>query len=144
MMQPPQRTRPTEYRKPKKFNVVSVTLLLIMATMAYVGYCVWPVVTLRLRVKSELEDVLPNFWRVNLRPEEYARTEIARMKRELLVKLPQLGVRDKKAEVVFERGKKRVGIEARFSTTAFFPVLNKTRTIQLAPRAETDAARVDW
>jgi hypothetical protein len=143
-MIPPQRRAQTEYRKPGKINVVSVSLLLILGIIGYVGYNIWPVVTLRLRVKSELEDVLPNFWRVNLRPEDYARTEIARMKRELLAKLPQLGVRDKKADVVFERGKKRVAIEARFSATVTFPVLNKTRTFQLAPRAETDAARVDW
>jgi hypothetical protein len=143
-MIPPQRTRPTDYRKPKKINVVSITMLLFVGLMAYLVYSIWPMVTLRLRVKSELEDVLPNFWRVNLRPEEYARQEIARMKRELMIKLPQLGVRDKKLEVVFERGKKRVAIEARFSTTVHFDVVNKTRTFQLAPRAETDAARVDW
>ena len=143
-MIPPQRTRPTEYRKPRKINAVSVTLLLIVGLMVYFVYAVWPVVTLRLRVKSELEDVLPNFWRVNLRPEEFARQEIARMKKELLEKLPKVGVRDKHLEVVFERGKKRVGIEAHFSTAVTFPVVNKTHVFQLAPRAETDAARVDW
>jgi hypothetical protein len=140
----PQRRGPTEYRKPAKINAVSVTMLLILGAMVYVGYNMWPIVTLRLRVKSELEDVLPNFWRVNLRPEEYARAEIARMKRELLAKMPELGVRDKKADVIFERGKKRVAIEAHFQASVTFPVLNKTRTFQLAPRAETDAARVDW
>lgn len=144
MIPPPQRRGPTEYRQPKKINPVSITLLLIVSAIAYVIYSVWPVVTLRLRVKSELEDTLPNFYRVNLRPEDYARTEIARMKKELLAKLPKIGVKDKNLEVIFNRGKKRVSIEARFSTTVTFPVLNKTRTFQLAPRAETDAARVDW
>jgi hypothetical protein len=143
-MIPPQRRGPTEYRKPGKINAVSITLLLIVSLIAYVIYSLWPAVTLRLRVKSELEDVLPNFYRVNLRPEDYARVEIARMKKELLAKLPKIGVKDKNVEVIFDRGKKRVGIEARFSTTVTFPVLNKTRTFQLAPRAETDAARVDW
>ena len=143
-MIPPQRRGPTEYRKPAKINVVSVTLLLIVGAIAYVIYSVWPVVTLRLRVKSELEDVLPNLYRVNLRPDDYARVEIARMKKELTAKLPKIGVKDKNLELVFERGKKRVAIEARFSTTVTFPVLNKTRTFQLSPRAETDAARVDW
>jgi len=143
-MIPPQRRVATEYRKPKKINAVSITLLLIASAIAYVIYSMWPVVTLRLRVKSELEDILPNFYRVNLRPEDYARTEIARMKKELLAKLPKIGVKDKNLEVVFDRGKKRVGIEARFSTTVTFPVLNKTRTFRLTPRAETDAARVDW
>lgn len=144
MIPPPQRTRPTEYRKPRRINSVSVTLLLLAGLAGYVVFSLWPALTLRLRVKSELEDVLPNFWRVNLRPEDYARVEIARMKRELLLKLPQLGVRDKKVELLFERGKKRVAIEARFSTTITFPGLKKTQELQLAPRAETDAARVDW
>lgn len=143
-MIPPQRTKATEYRKPKRINAVSVTMMLFLGAAVYVVYCTWPVLLLRLRVKSELEDVLPNFWRVNLRPEDYARVEIARMKREFLAKLPKLGVRDKKADVIFERGKKRVAIEARFTATATFPVLNKTRTFNLTPRAETDAARVEW
>jgi hypothetical protein len=143
-MIPPARRAATEYRKPRRINAVSITIFLIVAAMAYVAYSVWPVVTLRLRVKSELEDILPNFWRVNLRPDDYARTEIARMKKDLLAKLPSLGVKDKKVEVVFERGKKRVAIECRFTATATFPVLEKTRTFKLTPRAETDAARVDW
>lgn len=143
-MIPPQRTRATEYRKPKRINAVSITILLILGIIAYVVYCVWPVVMLRLRVKSELEDTLPNLWRVNLRPDDYARTEIAKMKKHLQTKLPQVGVKDKKLELVFERGKKRVAIEARFDASAFFPVLNKTKVFQLRPRAETDAARVDW
>lgn len=144
MIQPPQRRGRTEYKKPGKVNAVSISLLVIVGIIAYVVYSLWPVVTLRLRVKAELEDILPNFYRVNLRPDDFARVEILRMKKELLAKLPTLGVKDKQVEVVFDRGKKRVGIEARFSTTVTFPVLNKTKTFHLAPRAETDAARVDW
>jgi hypothetical protein len=136
--------RPTEYRKPSKINAVSLTMLAFLAAAVYLVYAVWPVVTLRLRVKSELEDMLPNFWRINLRDAQAARLETMRMRKELMDKLPKLGVRDKKAEVVFEGGKKRVAIEARFSTSVTFPVFNKTKTFQLAPRAETDAARVEW
>jgi len=143
-MIPPQRMRATEYRRPRKINAVSVTMLVLLGIAVYLGLALWPIMALRLRVKSELEDVLPNLWRINLRSEDTARTEIARMKRELTAKLPNLGVRDKHAEVVFERGKKRVAIEVRFAASVTFPVLNKTKTFQLAPRAETDAARVEW
>jgi hypothetical protein len=136
--------RATEYRRPRKINAVSVTMLVLLGIAVYLGLALWPIMALRLRVKSELEDVLPNLWRINLRSEDTARTEIARMKRELTAKLPNLGVRDKHAEVVFERGKKRVAIEVRFAASVTFPVLNKTKTFQLAPRAETDAARVEW
>jgi hypothetical protein len=144
VIQPPQRMRPTQYRKPRRINAVSITMAFIAVAMVYVAIYTWPVVTLRLRAKSEMEDVLPNFWRVNLRPDDYALREIARMKGELVDKLRKQGVKDKNLEVVFQRGKKRVAIEAHFATTAFFPVINKTRTFQLAPRAETDAARVEW
>jgi hypothetical protein len=37
-----------------------------------------------------------------------------------------------------------VGIEARFTAPAFFPGIDKTYVFHLAPRAETDAGRVDW
>jgi hypothetical protein len=144
MIPPPQRTRRTEYRKPRRINAVSVTLMLMLAATVYVVYCTWPVLMLRLRVKSELEDVLPNFWRVNLRPDDYAKVEIPKMKKALMEKLPKIGVRDKKTELIFERGKKRVAIEARFAASAYFPVLNKTKVFRLSPRAETDAARVEW
>jgi hypothetical protein len=140
----PQRKQPTVYKKPKKLNAVSITLGLILLATAYFVYCTYPVFNLRLRAKSELEDVLPDFWRANLRPEAFARTEIARIKKDLLVKLAKAGVKDKKVELVFDRGKKRVAIEAHFTTTAYFPVIDKTHTFELAPRAETDAARVDW
>jgi len=144
MIPPPRRMRPTEYRKPSKINSVSLTMLALLGLAVYLVYAVWPAVTLRLRVKGELEEMLPNFWRVNLRAPEAARAEVARMKKELMDKLPKLGVRDKKAEVVFEGGKKRVAIECRFSTSVTFPVVNRSKTFQLAPRAETDAARVEW
>jgi hypothetical protein len=140
----PQRKQPTVYKKPSKLNAVSITLSLILLVTGYFVYCTYPVFNLRLRAKSELEDVLPDFWRANLRPEAFARTEMARIKKELLVKLAKAGVKDKKVELVFDRGKKRVAIEAHFTTTAYFPVIDKTQTFELAPRAETDAARVDW
>jgi hypothetical protein len=140
----PQRNKPTVYKKPKRLNIVSFTLAFLALIAAYLVYCTYPVFTLRLRAKSELEDAIPAFWRANLRPEGFARTEIARIRKELLAKLVIAGVKDKKLEVVFERGKKRVAVEAHFSTSAYFPVIDKTHIFELAPRAETDAARVDW
>lgn len=143
-MQIPQRRQATQYKKPARFNVITATLLVIAGLIVYVVYSTWPVLALRMRVRSEMEDHLPHLWRANLREERYAQAEINRMKKELMTKLPKLGVRDKKPEVLFERGKKRVAIEARFSATAVFPGIDYQRVFQLAPRVETDAARVDW
>jgi hypothetical protein len=144
VMQPPQRKRPTEYKKPRRFNVVSIPLMLAMAAFIYFVVCTWPVVALRLRVKGELEDMITRFWRLNLRGEQVMRTEVVALRKELLLKIAAAGVRDKHLEVVFEPGRKRVAIEAHFTATAFFPGIDKTYVFHLAPRAETDAARVDW
>jgi hypothetical protein len=145
MMRIPERTQPTKYKKPARFNIITATLLVIVLAAGYVLYSTWPVVALRLRVKDEMEDVLPHLWRANLRDERMMQSEIAKMKKDLLtVRLPKAGVKDKKAEVIFERSKKRVAIQAKFTARAVFPGLDKEHVFQLAPRVETDAARVDW
>src|SRR2546421_9594445 len=118
VMQPPIRNRPTEYRRPARFNSVSVTLLVMMGLGVYVLYCTWPVLTLRLRAKGELEEVITRFWRLNLRGDQVMRTELDPLRKEVLGKIRAAGVRDKALEVVFQPGKQRVAIEAHFSATA--------------------------
>jgi hypothetical protein len=141
---PPRGTQPTQYRRPKKLNVVSLTMFLWLGALAYAIYSTWPVVTLRLRVKGDLEDVMNRYWRANLRGEAAAREEIGRLRKELTAKLATEGVTDKKLDFVFERDKKRISIEARFKASVTFPIVDKTIVFDLAPRAETDAAQVDW
>jgi len=140
----PQRKQPTVYKKPGRINAVSVMMLLFLAAAVYVVYCTWPLVALRLRVKGDLEDVMNTYWRANLRGEENARAAVIQMRKELTAKVAADGVKDKKVDFVFTGNKQRISIEARFAAPAFFPGLNKTYVFHLAPRAETDAARVDW
>jgi hypothetical protein len=144
VMQPPVRNRPTEYRRPRRFNVVSVSMLLMMMLGVYLIYCTWPVMALRLRVKGELEDMITRFWRMNLRGDQVLRTELKPLRQELEAKIHGVGVRDKALQVVMEPGKQRVAIEAHFTASAYFPGIDKTYVFHLAPRAETDASRVDW
>jgi hypothetical protein len=54
------------------------------------------------------------------------------------------GVKDPNLEVIFNRSKTEVSIEAHFAATAFFPVINKSIEFHLSPRAVTDAARIEW
>jgi|tagenome__1003787_1003787.scaffolds.fasta_scaffold20964829_3 hypothetical protein len=144
-MPPPRRKEPTQYRKPNRFNAVSLALLVMMALCCYVIYCLWPVVTLRLRVKGDLEDVMNTYWRANLTGGATLREAVAKLRKDLTAKLASDGVHDKKLELVFGgNNKQRISIEARFTATAFFPGINKSYVFDLAPRAETDAARVDW
>jgi hypothetical protein len=140
----PQRKQPTVYKQPGRINIVSMVMLLFLAAGIYVAYCLWPLVALRLRVKGDLEDVMNRFWRANLRGDENATREIAQMRKELTAKVAADGVKDKKVEFLFAGNKQRISIEARFAAPAYFPGLNKTYVFHLAPRAETDAARVDW
>ncbi len=143
-MPPPRRKPPTEYRKPARFNAVSLGMLVILALGCYTIYCLWPVVTLRLRVKGDLEDVMNTYWKANLTGGATLKETVAKLRKELMPKLAADGVQDKKLELVFDGNKQRISIEARFTTKAYFPGLNKTYVVHLAPRAETDAARVDW
>ena len=53
------------------------------------------------------------------------------------------GVKDKRLAVNVVRGSKVVAIEARFTTTAVFPGWGKRIDFALAPRVQTDAARVN-
>jgi hypothetical protein len=143
-MPPPRRIQPTTYNKPRRINVISVTLFLIFVGLAYFGYCTWPVLALRMRAKNEIEEMMTQFWKANLRGVEASKPDITRLRKELTAKIAAAGVHDKNLEVFFERASGRIAVEARFSTTAYFPGIDKTHVFQLAPRGETDAARVDW
>jgi hypothetical protein len=143
-MPPPRAKAPTTYKRPGRINTVSVTLLFLLITSAYIVYSAWPVIALRLRVKGDLEDVMNDYWRANLRGPAVAHQETIRLRKELLKRIAADGVKDKKMDVVFEADKQRIAIEARFTAPVTFVGLDKTYVFSLSPRAETDAARVDW
>jgi hypothetical protein len=140
----PVRRQATNYKKPSHFNVVSGTIALFMLASVFFLYCTWPVLALRLRVKGELDDAMNRFWRANLRGAQSERGEMVALQNDLRAKLVGVGVTDKNLEVVFVPGKVRIALEARFTSSVVFPVIDKTYVFHLAPRAETDSARVDW
>ena len=143
-MLPPQVRARVEYKKPRKLNVVSVTMSLFLAAAAYMVVGLWPLMTLRGKVKSELADSMPRFWKLNLRPEAYARTEIPKLKKAIIGRLRDLGVKDKKLELVMERGKERVALEARYQASTILPWWEREVAWKFSTRVETDAARVEW
>jgi hypothetical protein len=143
-MPPPRPKQPTTYKQPNRINTVSIIMFLMMGGCIYFLYCAWPVVALRLRVKGDLEDVMNRYWRANLNGGEALATMKSELRKELSTKLAADGVKDKKLDFVFTGDKQRIAIEARFAAPAYFPGLDKTYVFHLAPKAETDAARVDW
>jgi hypothetical protein len=135
--------RPT-YKKPSRINAVSLLLVAVVAGLGYLFVSLWPVLTTRATIKGYLGDVLPELWRANLRDDSVARAEMARLKKLLSERIRASGVKDRKVEVLLERSKKRVSIEARFVLTADFRWLDKKVDVPCAPRVETDAARIEW
>lgn len=139
-----QRRQQTDYKKPNRFNSVTLILLFIVGLVAYLGFVFWPVVVMRSRARSELQEVILEVWRVNLLPAALASRDIAALKTKTIGKLRQVGIADKKLQIVIDRNPKRVWIQANFSIEVYFPWLDKRELIPVSPRAETDAARVEW
>lgn len=133
-----------EYKKPRRLNFVSVTLLFVVVGAGYFLYSIWPLLSLRSAVRDEMAEALPALWKLNLRPEGQARMDLVKLRRTMIDKLRKKGIRDQKFELVISRDKKRVGMQARYAATASFPGLNKKMQLRFSPKVETDAERVDW
>jgi hypothetical protein len=134
----------TRYRKPRSINAVSVGLLLLLGLAVYVAIYTWPVYTLSSRAKGVLLDSIPMLYRANLRSADVALVMINDLKKAVPNLLRKEGVKDPNLEVIFNRSKTEISIEAHFVATAFFPVINKSVEFHLSPRAVTDAARIEW
>ncbi len=133
-----------KYKKPRAINGVSVTLLLMAGALVYLAVNLWPAYDVASRAKDVLLDNLPTLYRANLRPDSTAGEMIAELKRSVPLALRKEGVRDPDLEVTFERSKAKVAIAAKFKIAVTFAWIDKTYTIPMNPRVDTDAARVEW
>jgi hypothetical protein len=133
-----------EYKKPRRLNAVSISLAVVVGAMVYTFVALWPVITLRSNVKSELSEALPHLWKLNLLPEGRARAEVVKLKKIITDQLRKTGIKDDKLELVVNRDKQRVALEARYAAAATFPWSQRKWVLHFSPRVETDAARVDW
>ena len=121
-----------------------MTLAAVLGLCTWLGISFWPVLILRSNVKNELFVALPTLWKLNLRPEAQARAELVKLKRSVIENIRKLGVKDEKLELTVERSKQWIALRATFSASAQLSGWNKRFVFQLSPKAETDAARVDW
>jgi hypothetical protein len=140
----PRPRKHVEYQKPRRINSVSVTMSLMLAMAIWAGISFWPLIVVRSNVKSEIEEVMTRFWKLNLRTEAQARDELVKLKRHLTERIRKAGVTDDKLELVFERNKKTVAISARYRTVGSLRGWDRKFVFDFAPRSETDASRVDW
>ncbi|HEY0711597.1 MAG TPA: hypothetical protein VGF45_02920 [Polyangia bacterium] len=140
----PRPRKQVEYQKPRRINSVSVTLAAMMAATVWAIISFWPIIKVRSNVKSEIEEVMPRFWKLNLRTEAQAREELAKLRRHLTDRIRKVGVTDDRLELVFERNKKTVAISAHYKTVGTLRGWDRKFVFDFAPRAETDASRVEW
>jgi hypothetical protein len=143
-MQPQQLRSKFVYKEPRRLNAVSLGFFLILALIGYAGYAVWPAYSLRSNVESELGDALSTLWKLNHNSTPSARREIEKLKRTVTDRLRKVGVEDKGLQVTFEHNRKFVAMQATFRAPFTLPVLDKTVTMTVRPRVQTDAARVEW
>ena len=136
--------RSLDYKKPRRLNVVSGVMALIFGGGVYYAVAIWPLVALRSNVKDQLAEALPDLWKINLGDEAAVRRQLTPFRKKLLENLRKAGVKDKKLELVVDRNKKVVALQARYAALASFPGIGKRIEMKFAPRVETDARRNDW
>jgi hypothetical protein len=134
----------THYKQPRRINAVSISLLLMVAGVGWIGYSAWPIISVNANVKNELGEALPRVYKANLLPEPTSTELITRIHDDLMGKMKKLGVDDPKVEVIISRSKEKVSIETRYTAILALQGTEKTRPLTMSPKVETDAARVDW
>ena len=133
-----------KYRKPSAFNWVSVALVLVVALFVYLAVNLWPVYSVRSRVRGILLDHVPMLYRANLRPDEVSSVMIDEIERSIRAELEKAGVNEKGVKLYLRHDPKILELEARFKAKAHFPWPDKTFEFDLAPNVQSDATRVDW
>ncbi|HEX3698436.1 MAG TPA: hypothetical protein VH374_23890 [Polyangia bacterium] len=133
----------THYKQPRRLNAVSVTLFLFLGAAAWLGISAWPLIALSGNVKNELGEALPRAYKANLLPEPTSTEGIARIHDELVESLKKIGVTDPKLQVLVTRAK-NISVEARYKATLSLKGVDKTYDLDMNPKVETDAARVEW
>ncbi len=144
MIAPPRPREKVQYQKPRRLNVVSVTLAISLAIFCWVGVSVWPLLLIRSNVKTALADALPRVWKLNLRTEAQARAGLHKLRRETMEIIRKLGVEDDDLDLIIDRSKERVSLRATYSMSTELRGWSRTFTFNFSPSVETDAARVEW
>jgi hypothetical protein len=144
MVSNPQRRQRVEYKKPGKINAVSISLLMFLSLLGYVGYCLWPSFHLSSEVSTLLRTEIITWFHANLRPTAERSIKKRKITDALTLELRKKGVRDPELDLEIYGDKKIIWIEARYSTRVDWIWLNKTWDWKHTTRAETSAERVDW
>lgn len=132
------------YRQPRRFNVVSLTLLVLLGGAGYVAFSSWPVIALNSDLKNVLEDALPRLYRANLLPEPESSIGSEQVRQGLIEKLGALGIADPESAMTITRDSRIVAIAVKVDAAIDLKLVNKKIPVPLHPRVETSAARVTY
>ena len=133
----------TTYKQPRRINSVSVMFFAIIGAAAWLGVSAWPLIAVNANVKNELGEALPRAYKANLLPEPTSSESLVRLHDDLMESLKKMGVTDPKLEVTIARAK-TISVQATYKATLTLKGLEKTYQLDMAPKVETDAARVEW
>ena len=132
------------YRQPRRLNVVSVSLVVLLAIVGYVAFAAWPVISLNADVRSAMDDVLPKLYRANLLPEGESAVAAEEAHRLLVERLTTLGVANPEAALTITRDSKIVAISVKLDAAIDLKLIHKKIPVTLTPRVETNADRVKY
>lgn len=132
------------YKQPRRFNVVSLFLLVVLAAAGYVAYAAWPVLSLNGDIKDILEEALPRLYRANLLPEPECTIGTEQVRQTVLEKLTALGIGEPEAALTVTRDPRLVALGVNLNAAIFLKLIGKTIPVRLSPRVETSAARVAY
>jgi hypothetical protein len=143
-MQRPQPRAQIKYKKPSAINPVSLMVFALLGAIGYAGYCYWPIVRLKSNAKSEMQEFLVQFYRLNLRHDKRRERDLEALQTSLRAALTRVGVTDPNAQVKVELTPKVVSLDLSYGSQLHLVGLDKHYPTQHSIHVETDAERVDW
>lgn len=143
-MQRPQPRAQIKYKKPSVINPVSLMVFALIGAIGYGGYCYWPIVRLKSNVKSEMQEFLVQFYRLNLRHDKRRARDLETLETTFRTALTRVGLTDPNAQVKVEMTPKLVSLDVSFNSQFELVGLEKRYPTQHTIHVETDAERIEW
>jgi len=143
MKQPVRRAQVT-YQKPSAINPVSIMVVLIFGAIIYAGYCYWPTLRMKSNAKSEAQDYVMQYYRMNFRKDKRLYKDLAIMEAAFRKSLFNAGVTDPNLQISVKMDPKLISIDLAFVSQYELVGLNKRYPLEHKIHVETDAARVNW
>ena len=143
-MQRPQPRAQIQYKKPSAINPVSIMVFALIGALGYGAFCYWPIVRLKSNAKSEMQEFLVQFYRLNLRHDKRRARDLEALETGLRTALARVGVTDPNAQIKVELTPKVVTLDLSYGSQFELVGLDKRYPTQHSIHVETDAERIEW